>query len=331
MLRTTVVGSWPPAERFAADLARYHRGELDAGRAEELLREAARAAIEEQRSCGLKQFTGGETWTEMFILHYPRWLSGLEPVDPAVREGWRSYRAVGPLEAPRGLGVAEAFRREKALAPELTKATIPGPSEIVMLIVPREGREALWPPAMRLINCEMHDLIAAGAEEIQLDVPHVAMALVDGQMATETATEIIRRCFEGVTGVIRGAHFCYGDFQARSWTRNRELRPLIPTIRALDGVIDRVHLELSLPEQWAEREHLREIPPSMEVSAGIVDVKDPRIETVPELQEKMRELLRYVPAERLLIAPSCGLGRRDTAMAAGKVTAMVAAAEGVQA
>jgi 5-methyltetrahydropteroyltriglutamate--homocysteine methyltransferase len=328
MLRTTVVGSWPPAERFAADLGRYHRGELEAGEAEALLREVARVAIEEQRACGLKQFTGGETWTEMFILHYPRRLSGLEPVDPTVREGWRHYRVVGPLDAPRGLGVAEAFRREKALAPELTKATIPGPSEIVMLVLPREEREALWSPAMRLINGEMHDLIAAGAAEIQLDVPHVAMALVDGRMATETAVEIIRRCFEGVTGVIRGIHFCYGDFQARSWTRNRDLHPLLPTIRALDGVIDRVHLELSLPEQWAEREHLREVPASMEVVAGIVDVKDPRVETVPELQEKMRELLRYLPAERLLIAPSCGLGRRDTAMAVGKATAMVAAAEG---
>jgi 5-methyltetrahydropteroyltriglutamate--homocysteine methyltransferase len=181
---------------------------------------------------------------------------------------------------------------------------------------------------MRLINREMHDLIAAGAQEIQLDVPHLAMALVDRQMATETAVEIIRRCFEGVSGVIRGLHFCYGDFHARSWTQHRELRPLLPTIQALDGVIDRVHLELSLPEQWAEREHLREIPASMEVAAGIVDVKDPRIETVPELQAKMRELLRFVPAERLLIAPSCGLGRRDPAMAIGKVTAMVAAAEG---
>src|SRR5262249_47982907 len=212
--------------------------------------------------------------------------------------------------------------------PELTKATIPGPSEIVMLVLPKEAREALWPSAMRLINREMHDLVAAGAEEIQLDVPHIAMGLVDGKMATETAVEIIRRCFEGVTDGIRGLPFCYGDFHARSWTQNRELRPLIPAIQALDGVIDRVHLELSLPEQWAQRDLLRAIPRSMEVAAGIVDVKDPRIETVPELQAKMRELLQFVPAERLLIAPSCGLGRRNSTMAIGKVTAMVTAAEG---
>ena len=61
MLRTTVVGSWPPAARFAEELGRYHRGELETGEAEALLREAARVAIEEQRSCGLQQYTGGET------------------------------------------------------------------------------------------------------------------------------------------------------------------------------------------------------------------------------------------------------------------------------
>jgi 5-methyltetrahydropteroyltriglutamate--homocysteine methyltransferase len=329
MLRTTVVGSWPPAARFAADLSRYHRGELDAAEAEALLREAARVAIEEQRSCGLENYTGGETWAEMFIFHYPKRLTGLEPIDPSIREGWRGYRVTGPIEAPHGLGVVEAFRRERALDPHLRKATIPGPSEIVMLIEPREERSAFWPDATRLIHREIRELVASGATEIQLDVPHLAMGLVDRKLSTQTVVETVRGCFEGAGQVTRSLHFCYGDFQARSWTKNRELRPLLPAIAALEGVIDRVYLELSLPEQWAEREYLREIPPSIEVAAGIVDVKDPRIETVAELQEKMRALLQIIPAERLLISPSCGLGRRDTAMAIGKATAMVAAAAGV--
>src|SRR4051812_33067549 len=117
VLRTTVVGSWPPAARFSEALGRYHRGELPAEEAEALLRQVALTALEEQRSCGLQQYTGGETWAEMFILHYPRRLTGLEPIDPSIREGWRSYRVTGPIDAPQGLGVAEAFRREKSLDP----------------------------------------------------------------------------------------------------------------------------------------------------------------------------------------------------------------------
>jgi 5-methyltetrahydropteroyltriglutamate--homocysteine methyltransferase len=129
-----------------------------------------------------------------------------------------------------------------------------------------------------------------------------------------------------VQGVIRSVHFCYGDFEARTWARNRLFAPILPTIQALAGIVDRVVLEFSLPEQWAQRELLREIPEAIAVAAGIVDVKEPRIETAAEIRQKAEELLRYVPMERLLLCPSCGFGRRNVGMAISKTTAMVEAA-----
>jgi len=95
----------------------------------------------------------------------------------------------------------------------------------------------------------------------------------------------------------------------------------------LAGTMDRVVLEFSLPEQWAQRDLLREIPDGIEVAAGIVDVKNPQIETAAEIREKAEALLRHVPAGRLLLCPSCGFGRRDVPMAIGKVIAMVQAAQ----
>ena len=46
-MRTTVVGSWPPDARYAAELARYHRGQLDNGSAEKLLIDVARETVDE--------------------------------------------------------------------------------------------------------------------------------------------------------------------------------------------------------------------------------------------------------------------------------------------
>ena len=66
---------------------------------------------------------------------------------------------------------------------------------------------------------------------------------------------------------------------------------------------------------------------SLEIAAGIVDVKDPRVQTVAELCELAGQLLTVVPAARLLLCPSCGLGRRTVELATAKVTAMVAAAK----
>lgn len=330
MIRTTVVGSWPPAAEFVPALEVYHQGGLHSEESEPLLRQVAAQAIAEQCACGLHEYTGGETSADTFILHFPACLTGIEPTED--RESWGdrgTYRVVGPIGAPNGLGIARAFQRERALDANITKVTLPGPSEITMRIEPMEERRATWPAVIELIRAEMQACIDLGATDIQLDLPHVAMGLVDGAdgWTTESAVALIRSIFAGFTGIRRSIHFCYGDFMAQSWTTNRTFHQLLPTIQALDGVIDRVVLEFSLPEQWAERALLAQIPSSIEVAAGIIDVKAPTIETSAEVVAKIQELLHYVPAERLLICPSCGLGRRETALALGKAQVMVQAVQ----
>ena len=180
---------------------------------------------------------------------------------------------------------------------------------------------------VELIRAEIRQLILAGATDVQLDVPQIAMGLADGGWETAAAVDVIAAIFADFTTIRRSVHLCYGDFGARSWVMNRTLSPLIPTIQALGGgIVDRVVLELSLPEQWAERHLLAETPARLEIAAGIVDVKDPRVQTVAELCQLAEQLLTVVPAARLLLCPSCGLGRRTVQLATAKVTGMVAAA-----
>lgn len=332
MIRTTVVGSWPPAAEFWPTLEAYHAGHVAPAAAEPLLQRIAAVAIAEQCACGLHEYTGGETAADSFILHFPACLTGVEQTENTEAWGGRgTYRVVGPLGAPQGLGIAAAFERERAIDSQIAKVTIPGPSEITMRIEPAEAQRALWPAVIELIRAEIRTCSALGAKDIQLDLPHVAMGLVDAQAGwnTESAVSLIRAIFADIPDIRRSIHFCYGDFMAQSWTTNRTFHPLLPTIQALDGVVDRLVLEFSLPEQWAERALLAQIPASMEVAAGIIDVKSPTIETVAEVKSKIVELLRYVPATRLLICPSCGLGRRDTALAVGKAQVMVQAVQQV--
>ena len=331
-LRTTVVGSWPVASEFHGRMERYHQGQLAAEEAEALLREVAALAIAQQQECGLEEYTGGETWADSFILHFPKLLTGIAPTnDTAAWDGRGNYQFTGPLGAPNGLGIAAAYLRERSIAPSISKVNIPGPSEITMMIEPKEEQVALWAGAMALIRAEMQECLAAGVGEVQLDLPHIAMGLVDDEWQTEAAVDMIRRLFAGFGDIRRSIHFCYGDFWARTWTRNRSFHPLLPTIKQLDGVVDRVVLELSLPEQWEQRELLSEIPASIEIAAGIVDVKSPVVEAQSDLRAKITELMRFVPAERLLICPSCGFGRRTTEIAIRKVTAMVEAVQSVNA
>jgi len=327
MLRTTVVGSWPPEERFRPALGRYFRGKLTDEAADAVLREVATIAIAQQRACGLTSYTGGETSADSFVLHFAQRLAGVQATPRVDAWGGRgSYRVVAEVSAPHSLGIAAAFRRERTIAPELSKVTVPGPSEVTTQLEPPAVRQASWPAAVELIRAEMRALIASGAGEIQLDLPQVAMGLADGGWETAQAIETIAAIFDGAPGVRRSVHLCYGDFGGRSWAQNRALHPLLPLLQQLDGVVDQVVLELSLPEQWAERHLLGELPPSLDLAAGIVDVKSPTIGTPSEIAHATEELVRLIPPERLLLSPSCGLGRRTVALAIAKVTAMVQAA-----
>lgn len=332
MIRTTVVGSWPPAPALGEPLARYFHGELDGEAAEALLRQVATIAIDEQRACGLDNHTGGETSADSFILHFPGCLSGVAPTeDHDAWDGRGTYRIVGPIGAPEGLGIAQAYQRERQIDETIRKVTFPGPSEISMRIEPEEDRRTIWPVLIKIIRAEMRECVALGANDLQIDLPHIAMGLVDERWGwtTDNAAELVRQLFTGFEDVRRSVHLCYGDFDAQTWTQRRSFYPLLPLIQALEGSIDRVVLEFSLPEQWADRRLLKEIPASIEIAVGIVDVKSPQVETLQEIETKILELLNYVPPERLLICPSCGFGRRNPALAINKSRMMVQAVDAI--
>ena len=47
----------------------------------------------------------------------------------------------------------------------------------------------------------------------------------------------------------------------------------------------------------------------MDVAVGIVDVKNYYIETVDDVVARIKKCLQFVPAEKLAVAPDCGLSQ----------------------
>ena len=330
MIRTTVVGSWPLPEQYRNRLLQYRRGQLPEMLVRPTLSGAAEVAIREQQATGVTQFTGGEFFAEVFIQHIPRQLTGVRLVKPQA-DALRTYTDVaryelsGDIEAPRGLGYLDAFRRESHIEPRLDKVAVPGPLEVLGHLKWTEAVQAQLPRAIAIVNRELRGLAAAKVREIQLDIPTVAIRSVLGRLAPEEAADLIAGSFEGVDAT-KTIHCCLGDLGSQSAITTHNLHALLPYIERLAGVIDKVHLECSHPGQWADRACLRDIPSGMQVIAGIVDVKAP-VETNTQIEERIYEMLRFVEAERLWIAPSCGLGRRTTDIALGKLSRMVEAAQ----
>jgi 5-methyltetrahydropteroyltriglutamate--homocysteine methyltransferase len=312
MIRTTVVGSWPIPFGLKPRLTEYYKGALSDEQAHDVLQAAARIAMDEQRACGLDQIMGGEVFAPDFVHHVPPRLAGLEAVKKrdhrAGVEGTGRYRIVGDVSAPRGTGHALAYRREHAIQPDLHKAAIPSPLTMTLSFLGDPRLPEQMENIARLVETEVRDMVRAGATEIQLDAPFEAVALVTGGRSVAELVPWIVYPFRSVRRVRRTVHFCLGDMGRRPATQEQHLRHLIPLLQALDGEVDRVHVECSYAGQWAEHALLAEIPRSLEVIAGIADVKT-QPQSAGEMHERINALLRVLPAERLLVSSSCGCGR----------------------
>ncbi len=311
MVRTTVVGSWPIPTAFKPQLTAYYRGDVDDTAAHDVLQEAARCAMAEQRECGLDQIMGGEVFAPDFVHHVPPRLAGVECIRKrnhrAGYEGVGIYKIVGDVSAPKGTGHALAFRREKAIAKDLDKAAIPSALTLTIPFLSDPRRLEQMDHFAAIVEGEVADMAGAGATEIQLDAPAEAVALSAGT-DPDIVLSHLTLPFRAALGVKRTLHFCLGDMGRKPFTQEQHLHTIVDILPRLEGKIDRVHLECSYVGQWAERELLRRVPDSMEVIAGIADVKAPT-QTVNVLSARINALLDVIPESRLLVSSSCGCGR----------------------
>jgi len=313
-IRTTVVGSWPIPFGQRLELKRYYAGELSDELADGVLRTAARIAMDEQIACGLDQIMGGEVFAPDFLHHIPPRLDGLETLAPRItsrgQQGVGRYRVAGKVTAPRGTGHARAWRRERAIEPRLDKASVPSPLTIGggFVVEGEMSESGHLRDLIEVVQDEIADMVTNGLGEIQLDAPSEAVSLVSEARAADELLRLVREPLDPASGITRTIHFCLGDIARKPSIEVQNLRALIPFIQKLDGIVDRVHVECSYSGQWEEHGLLAELPGSMQIIAGIADVKL-KPAPVTELREKIEQLADVIPPERLLVSTSCGVGR----------------------
>jgi methionine synthase II (cobalamin-independent) len=332
VIRTTAVGSWPIPFGLKPRLTQYYKGVLSDEDAHDVLQAAARIAMDEQLACGLDQIMGGEVFAPDFVHHVPPRLAGLEVVKRrdhrAGVEGTGRYRIAGDIHAPRGTGHALGYRRERAIHPDLDKAAVPSPLTLTISFAADPRLPEQMENVARLVEDEVRDMVDAGAAEVQLDAPLEAVALVTQGRRVEELVPWIVYPFRAVRGVRRTVHFCLGDMGRRPATQEQHLRHLIPLFEALDGHVDGVHVECSHAGQWDERELLAKIPDSMQVIAGIADVKS-KPQSEEELRLRIEALLQVLARDRLIVSTSCGCGRMPHDDAIALVRGLVRAAHAV--
>src|SRR4051794_21695733 len=326
-LRTTVIGSYPfPGwlELASQNLERFGPEDL-----KELQDDATVVAITDQIMAGLDVITDGEQTRLDFNLSFYGFIEGIaleaappRRFGPPAHDQRGKHAVVGELGAPRGLGVVEEWERLKRLAPPgpVLKASVPGPYTLSGRLIPNDqyrDRYALTEALLPIVRAELEALVRAGCAEITVDEP--SMSCYAHREDPARFVDIFNRTVEPVAGRCRlSTHLCFGNYKGHA-VGPRQYAPLFPAFHGLD--VDEVHVEMA-GREFAEIEIVGEIAERADVAVGIVDVKSYYLETPEDIEMRVRSLLRFAPAEKLSLAPDCGLSQTARWAAKAKLNSM---------
>src|SRR5262249_43356026 len=155
-------------------------------------------------------------------------------------------------------------------------------------------------------------MFAAGADVVQLDEPFLE---AQPEKARAFGVAAINRALDGISGTT-AVHLCFG-YGARvsrkpsSYSFLRELE---------DTKVDQISIETAQPK--LDCSALADIT-TKQIILGVLDLGDFSVESPDVVAQRIRKALPYIPAERLIIAPDCGLKYLPRDVAFAKLRAMV--------
>jgi 5-methyltetrahydropteroyltriglutamate--homocysteine methyltransferase len=288
--------------------------------------DATELAVRAMERAGIDVVTDGEIRRESYSNHFATALDGLDVERPGTTVGRSGQdvlvpRVVGAIRRARPVQASDvAFLR--GITDRKIKATVPGP-----FTMSQQAQDEHYgdPRSVALayaeaVNEELHDLVAAGADVVQLDEPWLQAR---PEPAREYAVAAIDRALEGIEAETE-LHICHGYAAVV-----REKSQRYAYLAELDASsVGQVSIEAAQPR--LDLSVLRALS-SKRIAVGFLDLNDPDVEPVDVVVGRIREALEHVDPERLVLAPDCGMKYLPRETAYGKLRAMVQAAERVRA
>ena len=313
--RARLAGRFPPRVR-ARELWRVAPEHL-----EQAQRDATVLAIRAQELAGLDIVTDGEQCRESYSNRFATALDGVDIDNPGTaldRSGQPNPvpRITGPVRRRRPVEVDDlAFLR--ANTGRVAKMTVPGPFTMAQQAQDDHygSTESLALAYAEAVNEEVRDLFAAGADIVQLDEPYLQAR---PEPARQYGVKAINRALDGVTGTT-AVHLCFG-YAAIIHDRpsGYSFLPELAGCRC-----DQVSIETA--QSGLDCSVLAALD-GKTIILGVLDLGDTAVETPDTVIARVRGALPYVPAERLVLAPDCGMKYLPREAAAGKLAAMTTAA-----
>ena len=355
VLPTTIIGSLPRPAWYTASLgARSFREAIVNAPYREQYFDAVSAFLRDQETAGLDIVTDGDARFDADVGGHS-WFS-YAPLHMEGFAGNYAYRVKGGragVSSPRGAILHDVL--EARLMPDLV-----GPVGRRTL-----QYTSLWKAAQRLtakpvkfgtitaellamgvrdfhykdlrkcmeaiadaLNEELSELANAGCPVIQIEEPQIhllaAKGLTDDVLNQNTMVDIFNRTVKGLGAKSEvWCHTCWGNpAQQRIFAT---VQSYAPALEALDRIEADVLTFECCSSGGGDLAEIGKRIKTKKIAIGVIDHHTLQVETPNEVATLIRRALEHIPAERLVIASDCGMGREGMSRrhAFHKMVAMV--------
>ena len=327
MFPTTVAGSLPKPSWLAEPDKLWPQWRLSGADLEAGKLDATLLAIKMQEDAGIDIVSDGEQSRQHFVHGFLEFVEGID-FGKKVEMGIRGdrYKAMVPTVTGelrlKGRVHQTETRHARAHTNRQLKITLPGPMTIADTIADRfYGDKIKMAMALAgLLNQEARALEADGVDVVQFDEPAFNVFMDE---VAEWGIPALHRAIEGLN-CTTAVHICYGygikaniDWKnslGEEWRQYEKIFPALAKSKIKQVSIEAIHSRVPLK--------LMSLLEGKDVLVGVIDVANDRVETADEIAAVIKDVMQYVPKERIVCCTNCGMAPMHRDVAVAKLTAL---------
>jgi 5-methyltetrahydropteroyltriglutamate--homocysteine methyltransferase len=284
--------------------------------------DAAMLAIGAQEDAGLDIITDGEIRRESYSNAFATALEGVDVDNPGTamdRSGHPNPvpRITGPISRRHAVNV-DALQFLRAHTKRTIKVTVPGPFTMA-----EQAQNDYYPSKeaaafgyAEAVREEIADLFKAGADIVQLDEPYLQAR---PESAKEYGVKVLNAALDGAAGTT-AVHLCFG--YAAIIHERPSGYSFLPELAA--ATADQISIETA--QSGLDCAVLADLA-GKTIILGVLNLGDSAVEAPDVIARRAERALPYVAAERIVLAPDCGMKYLPRDSANGKLAAMTQAAK----
>ena len=324
---STIAGSLPKPAWLAETNKLWPKWTLAGDDLAQAKLDATLLALKLQEDAGIDVVGDGEMSRQHFVHGFLEFVDGIDR-DNKVEMGIRADRYKAMVPVVRGaltlkgrVHQAEA-KHARAHTKKKLKITLPGAMTIADTVADAHyGNRARMAMAFAdLLNKEARALAADGVDVIQFDEP--AFNVFMDEVPT-WGIEALERAIDGLP-CTTAVHICYGyGIQANidwknalgeEWRQYEKIFPALAKSRIKQVSVEVIHSHVPMK--------LLGLLEGKDVLAGVIDVASDTVETPEEIAGVIKDIMRFVPKEKIVASTNCGMAPMRRDIAAAKLQAL---------